>query len=98
MPTARTLSIGLAIVAGMGVVVAAGPARADWDDHGWHHRWHRHGWYRPWGPPAVVVAPRAYYYAPPPPVYYPPPPVYYAPRPYYAPNYAPSVSFGVTIP
>ena len=89
----RATSLGLGIVAGLGAMVAAGPAKADWDDHGWH-RWHPHGWYRPWAPPAVIVAPRPYYYAPPPVVYAPPPPVYYAPPPAY---YAPGLSFGVTI-
>jgi hypothetical protein len=87
----RTASLGLAAAAGVGVLFASGPAKADRD--GWHHGWHRHGWYRPWYPPAVVVAPRPYYYAPPP-VVYAPPPVYYAPPPAY---YAPGVSLGVTI-
>ena len=102
MVSVRTLSVGFAIVAGLGVLVAAGPARADWDDHdGWHHRWH-HGWHRDWHEhgrwhhwrsPAVVVAPRPYYYARPP-VVYAPPPAYYAPPPVY---YAPGVSFGFTV-
>jgi len=99
MVSVRTLSIGFGIVAGLGVLVAAGPAKADWDDHGRHRGWRHHGWERPWGPPAVVVAPRPYYYAPryyaPPPVYYAPPPVYYAPPP--PAYYAPGMSFGFTI-
>ena len=79
----RTTSLGLAIAAGAGALLVAGPAKADRDD--WHRHWHHHGWERPWYPPAVVVAPRPYYYAPPP-VVYEPPPVYYAPPPaYYAP-------------
>ena len=93
MVSVRTLSVGFAIVAGLGMLVAAGPAKADRDgQHGWHGHWH-HDWHR-WGPPAVVVAPRAYYYyAPPPVVYAPPPPVYYAPPPVY---YRPGVTLGVT--
>lgn len=93
MFSARSWSLGFALVAGLGTL-AAGPAMADWGHHhhGWHGRWHDDGWYR-WGPPAVVVAPRAYYYAPPPPVVYAPPPVYYAAPPAY---YPPGVSFGVT--
>lgn len=94
----RILSIGLGIVTGLGVLVAAGPAKADWDHDGRHRGWRHHGWERPWGPPAVVVAPRRYYYAPyyaPPPVVYAPPPVYYAPPP--PAYYAPGASFGFTI-
>lgn len=91
MVSVRAVSVGFAIIAGLGVLVAAGPARADWDDHGWHGRWHGR-WHR--GRPAVVVVPRAYYAAPPPPpVVYAPPPVYYAPPSVY---YTPGVSFGVT--
>ncbi|HET8996432.1 MAG TPA: hypothetical protein VFN42_07170 [Acetobacteraceae bacterium] len=92
MFSVRSWAFGVAVLAALGVLAAAGPAKADWGHHrGWHGGWHHGGWYR-WGPPAVVVAPRAYYYAPPP-VVYAPPPVYYAPPPAY---YPPGVSFGVT--
>jgi hypothetical protein len=90
MDSTRIASIGFGIAAAFGVMMAAAPAKADWDGHHWHHG---HGWYRPWGPP-VVVAPPPVYVAPPPRVYYAPPPVYYAPPPAY---YAPSVSFGFTV-
>ena len=95
MVSIRTLSAGLAIVVGLGVLVAAGSAKADWDDHhGWHGGWQHHEPHR-WGPRAVVVAPRPYYYYAPPPVVYVPPPVYYAPPP--RAYYSPGVSFGFTI-
>ncbi len=91
MASVRATSTGFALAAALGTLTIATPAKADWHHHGWNGR--HHGWYRPWGPPAVVVAPRPYYYAPPPMVYAPPP-AYYAPPP---PYYTPGVSFGLTI-
>lgn len=95
MVSLRTLSVGLAIVTGLGGLLAASPAKADWDGHhGWHGQWHHHGWHGRWHRDWHRWGPRAYYYAPPPPpVVYAPPPVYYAPPPVY---YPPGVSFGVT--
>ncbi len=72
----------LASVALLGTLAMAtlgSPAKADWDDHGWHHgHWHRWGHWGP-PPPAYYPPPRPYY---PPPVVYappPPPPAFYAP-------------------
>jgi hypothetical protein len=84
----RAATVALAIAGAMAVTSIATPAKADWDDHPWHH----HHWYRPgwgWGAPG-------YYYYRPPPVYYAPPPVVYAPPPPPV-YYSPGVSFGMTI-
>lgn len=89
----------LAAVAISGLVVASGPARAEWDD-GWrHHEFHEqlrreradrwqarreHEWRERYEAPAYVAEPPVQYA--PPPVYYAAPPAYYARPPViYAP-------------
>jgi hypothetical protein len=72
----RCAALGLA---GAFLTVAAGPARADWDDYH-HHRgheeyhWRRPAYVAPYYPPRYYAPPPVYY---PPPAYYAPPPVYY---------------------
>jgi hypothetical protein len=81
----RAASIACAVVGTFGVMSVATRAKADWDDHDWHHHWHR-PW--GWGPPGYYYRPPPVYYAPPPVVYAPPPPPVY---------YSPGMSYGVTI-
>lgn len=92
MASVRMTTIVGAMAGGIALLAAAPPAKADW--YGPRYGWHHPHYYRPWGPPAVVVAPRPYYYAPPPVVYAPPPVVYAPPPPVY---YPPSISLGFAL-
>lgn len=84
---ASLLALG---VAGIGLALAANPARADWyhDHYGWHRGWYHHHYGPAYVPPPVYYPPPSYYppprpYYAPPPAYYPAPPAYYPPPPAY---------------
>ncbi len=90
----RISQVVLAAVAISGLIVASGPARAEWDDDdGWrHHEFHeqlrhqRADWWQARREQRWQERYQAPAYVAGPPVQYAPPPVYYAAPPaYYAP-------------